>query len=128
MTHWQCNCGTVRPIENPGPCEACGFVAPPVEPAAPAMPADEAGRLLGLAEWLDAQVAARPAIAVSPVGAGLSLLIDAAKRDPSATWRQLTDGAAALDGIIRWVRDAVPPDPAYIERLIGPLTASNGAS
>jgi hypothetical protein len=124
MNPWYCGC-TPPKVHPAGTtvCLDCGFIAPPdVPPPAPApiLTPDERARMLGLAEWLDAEVAKRPKIALSPVGTGLSLMIDRARREPDAAYQQIMDATSAAQGLIAWVTQAVPPDPSYLERLIGP--------
>src|SRR5512146_56868 len=134
MVPWYCGC--VPPKVQPAGtsvCVDCGFIAPPepangvalpqVPPAALLSP-DERARMLGLAEWLDAEIAKRPDVVMSPVGTGLSLMIGRVRENPDAAYRQIVDAAAAAQGMIGWVTEAVPPDPSYLDRLIGPAPAS----
>ena len=129
MIDWYCGC----PAGSNGQpwahayCTRCGYLAPP-QPVTP-VPAviltpDERARMLGLIEWLDAEIAKRPEATRDPmIATGISAILGSAKREPDARYAQLVDAGAAIDAVRAWVASAIPPDPEFLDRLIGPAKA-----
>jgi len=126
MIGWYCACPAG---ENGHPwaddeCPRCRYVAPP-QPVTPvpafALSPDERDRMLGLVEWTDQQIAARPDLGGDPmIRLGIAALLKTAKANPDARYAQLATAGAAIDAIEAWVTAGVPPDPGFLDALLGP--------
>ena len=127
MIGWYCACpaGTNGHPWADDECPRCRYVAPP-QPVTPvpafALSPDERARMLGLVEWADQQLAARPDLGGGDpmVRLGIASLLKTAKANPDARYAQLATAGAAIDAIEAWVTAGVPPDPTFLDALIGP--------
>jgi hypothetical protein len=87
-----------------------------------ALSPDERARMLGLVEWMDQQLASRPELAGGDpmVRMGIAALLRTAQANPDARYAQLATAGAAIDAIEAWVTAGVPPDPTFLDSLLGP--------
>lgn len=118
MRQWLCRCPepTNLHTEAQAACDACQTLRPPeLDP----MPDDQAQRFAGLVDWLDGQLAKRPAVLATAAGLGLSALITQARNDPAGTYRTIAAAEPAISAIVGWVADAKPAGPHAFD-LLGP--------
>ena len=118
MRQWLCRCPepTNLHAEAQAACDACQTLRPPeLEP----MPDDQAQRFAGLVDWLDGQLARRPATLATAAGLGMSQLIAQARRDPAGTYRTIAAAERAISAIVAWTDRAEPAATGAFD-LLGP--------
>ena len=127
MIDWLCACPAGENAHSwaDDMCSRCLYVAPP-RPVAPepsfALSDTERARMLGLVEWADQAVASRPELAGGDpmIRLGIAALLKTAMANPDARYAQLATAGAAIDAIEAWVTAGVPPDPTFLDALLGP--------
>lgn len=115
---WQCGCFPPRVHDDQvGRCGECGYTAPPASVPATGSALDDAerSRLVGWADWLDAQVAGR---FEGIVAVGISALVRSIRSNPEQAWGRIEALGAVIEGARRWTREGVQPDPAALDALI----------
>ncbi len=114
MRQWRCLCNPAKiHSETMAACPDCGAVTP-----FPTLPADQAQRYAELLDWLDSQLASRPAVTGSMIGTGLSAILGQARRDPVGWTDKLERYAGGLAGMVGWIRDGTSPDESALSRML----------
>ena len=113
---WECQCLTAHDEAEPS-CTQCGTVRPP---ALDPLPEEWETRFTQMVTWIDNELAKRPTFLASVTGAGIMQIINAAQRNPRATYRTLQGTGNMLGEIIGWTERGTPPDETAFTAALGP--------